>query len=103
MERFALPAVEGLFVVAVLYVMLPATIFDLHLESDSSAMIAAICSALEEPARPARRLERFSLELHASEYVALYAATRGSQDMIERGEMNYHATGWTGQRAGNRY
>lgn len=50
--------------------------FDLHAESDSSAMIAAICSALAEPARPARRIERFSLEHVASEYTALYTQLR---------------------------
>jgi glycosyltransferase involved in cell wall biosynthesis len=50
--------------------------FDLHAESDSSAMIAAICSALAEPARPARRIERFSLEHVASEYAALYIRLR---------------------------
>jgi glycosyltransferase involved in cell wall biosynthesis len=50
--------------------------FDLHAQSDSSAMIAAICSALAEPARPARRIERFSLEHIASEYAALYVQLR---------------------------
>lgn len=59
--------------------------FDLHAESGSAAMVAAVCSALAEPIRQAKRLERFSLELVAKEYAALYGqlredaiATRGS-------------------------
>lgn len=45
---------------------------DLHAESESSAMIAAICSARKEPARPSRRCERFVLEQVAREYAAPY-------------------------------
>jgi glycogen synthase len=39
-------------------------------------MIAAICNALAEPVRPAKRLERFSLENIAREYAALYMQLR---------------------------
>jgi hypothetical protein len=46
--------------------------FDLHAESGSSAVGDAICHALGEPARPAKRLERFVLENVAREYAALY-------------------------------
>ena len=59
--------------------------FDLHAESVSSAMIAAICNALAEPARPAKRLERFSLENIAKEYAALYMRLR--QDAFSAVEM----------------
>jgi glycosyltransferase involved in cell wall biosynthesis len=55
--------------------------FDLHAKSSSSAMAAAICNALAEPARPAKRLERFSLERAANEYAALYTQLR--EDVLE--------------------
>jgi glycosyltransferase involved in cell wall biosynthesis len=82
MEGFGLPVAEGLFCGSrIVCSDIPAFreiggdtchYFDLHAESDSSAMIAAICGALKEPVRPARRLERFSLEHIASEYATLY-------------------------------
>jgi glycosyltransferase involved in cell wall biosynthesis len=82
MEGCGLPVAEGLFCGSrIVCSDIPAFreiggdtchYFDLHAESDSSAMVAAIRSALTEPARPARRLERFSLEHVASEYAALY-------------------------------
>jgi glycosyltransferase involved in cell wall biosynthesis len=50
--------------------------FDPLAESDSSAMVEAICNALAEPARPAKRLERFFLENIAREYAALYSQLR---------------------------
>jgi hypothetical protein len=39
-------------------------------------MVEAICNALTQPARPARRLERFLLENIAGEYAALYSRLR---------------------------
>ena len=82
MEGFGLPVAEGLMCGSrIVCSDIPAFreiggntchYFDLHAESDSSAMIAAVCSALKEPARPATRLERFSLEHIASEYTTLY-------------------------------
>jgi len=50
--------------------------FDLHAESGVSAMVAAACNALAEPARSAERLDRFSLETIAGEYAALYMQLR---------------------------
>jgi glycosyltransferase involved in cell wall biosynthesis len=91
MEGFGLPVAEGLFCGSrVVCSDIPAFrevggeachYFDLHAESDSSAMVAAICNALAEPARPAKRLERFSLESVAREYAALYVQLR--EDAIE--------------------
>ena len=87
MEGFGLPVAEALFCGSrIVCSDIPAFreiggktchYFDLHAESDSSAMGAAIRSALEEPARPARRLERFSLEHIAGEYATLYMQLRG--------------------------
>jgi glycosyltransferase involved in cell wall biosynthesis len=87
MEGFGLPVAEGLFCGSrIVCSDIPAFreiggdtchYFDLHAESDSSAMIAAICSALEQPARPAGDLERFSLERIAGEYATLYMQLRG--------------------------
>jgi glycosyltransferase involved in cell wall biosynthesis len=86
MEGFGLPVAEGLLCGSrVVCSDIPAFreiggaachYFDLHAESVSSAMIAAICNALAEPARPAKRLERFSLENIAKEYAALYMRLR---------------------------
>jgi glycosyltransferase involved in cell wall biosynthesis len=91
MEGFGLPVAEGLFCGSrVVCSDIPAFrevgeeachYFDLHAESDSSAMVAAICNALAEPARPAKRLERFSLESIAREYAALYVQLR--EDAME--------------------
>jgi glycosyltransferase involved in cell wall biosynthesis len=82
MEGFGLPVVEGLFCGSrVVCSDIPAYreiggdachYFDLHAESDCSAMVAAICNALTEPARRAKRLERFLSENVAKEYAALY-------------------------------
>ncbi len=59
--------------------------FDLHAESGSSAMVAAICNALATAPRPAERLDRFSLENVAREYMALYVQLREEAlDMVER-------------------
>jgi glycosyltransferase involved in cell wall biosynthesis len=82
MEGFGLPVAEGLFCGSrVVCSDIPAFrevggdachYFDLHAKSSSSAMVEAICNALAEPARPAKRLERFLLENVAREYAALY-------------------------------
>jgi glycosyltransferase involved in cell wall biosynthesis len=82
MEGFGLPIVEGLFCgCRVVCSDIPSFreiggdachYFDLHAESDSSAMVEAICNALAEPARPAKRLARFLIENVAEEYMALY-------------------------------
>jgi glycosyltransferase involved in cell wall biosynthesis len=59
--------------------------FDLHSESGSTAMFAAICKALQEPARRAEGLERFSVENASKAYRALYAQIREtSLEMVER-------------------
>jgi glycosyltransferase involved in cell wall biosynthesis len=50
--------------------------FDLHAKSGSSSIVEAICNALAEPARPAKRLERFLLDNVAREYGALYLQLR---------------------------
>jgi glycosyltransferase involved in cell wall biosynthesis len=86
MEGSGLPIVEGLFCGSrVVCSDLPVFreiggdachYFDLHAESDSSAMVEAICNALTEPARPAKRLDRFLLENIAREYAALYLQLR---------------------------
>ena len=85
-EGFGLPIAEGLFCGSrVVCSDIPAFreiggdachYFDLHAESDSSAMVAAICNALAGPAKPARRLERFLLENVAREYGTLYSRLR---------------------------
>lgn len=86
MEGFGLPIVEGLFCgCRVVCSDIPSFreiggdachYFDLHAESDSSAMVEAICNALAEPARPAKRLARFLIENVAKEYMALYVHLR---------------------------
>jgi glycosyltransferase involved in cell wall biosynthesis len=86
MEGFGLPIVEGLVcgsrvvcsdISAFREVGGDAChYFDPLAESDSSAMVEAICNALAEPARPAKRLERFFLENIAREYAALYSQLR---------------------------
>jgi glycosyltransferase involved in cell wall biosynthesis len=50
--------------------------FDLHAESDCLAMIAAVCIAIGEPRRRAKRLDRFFPENVAREYAALYVQLR---------------------------
>ncbi|HEX3968962.1 MAG TPA: glycosyltransferase [Edaphobacter sp.] len=47
--------------------------FDLHAESRSSALAAAICCALAEPARSMEKRGRFSIEKIAQEYATLYS------------------------------
>jgi glycosyltransferase involved in cell wall biosynthesis len=95
MEGFGFPVAEGLLCGSrVVCSDIPAFreiggeachYFDLHAESWSSAMTAAICNALAEPARVAKRLERFSLENIAREYAALYMQLRKyAFDTIER-------------------
>jgi glycosyltransferase involved in cell wall biosynthesis len=95
MEGFGLPVAEGLFCGSrVVCSDIPAFrevggeachYFDLHAESDSSAMVAAICNALAEPARPAKRLERFSIENVARKYAALYVQLREEAIEVVRG------------------
>jgi glycosyltransferase involved in cell wall biosynthesis len=85
-EGFGLPIIEGLLCgCRVVCSDIPSFreiggdachYFDLHAESDSSAMVQAICKALTEPARPAKRLERFVMENVAKEYAALYMHLR---------------------------
>jgi len=95
MEGFGLPVAEGLFCGSrVVCSDIPAFreigsdschYFDLHAESDSSAMIGAISSALAGPVKTANRLERFSLEHIAREYEALYIQLRSdSLGAVER-------------------
>jgi glycosyltransferase involved in cell wall biosynthesis len=86
MEGFGLPIAEGQFCGSrVVCSDIPAFreiggdachYFDLHAESGSHAMVEAICNALAEPARLAKRLERFVLENVAKEYAALYVQLR---------------------------
>jgi glycosyltransferase involved in cell wall biosynthesis len=86
MEGFGLPIAEGLFCgTRVVCSDIPVFreigrdachYFDLHAKSGFSAMVEAICNALAEPARPAKRLERFVLENVAKEYAALYVQLR---------------------------
>jgi glycosyltransferase involved in cell wall biosynthesis len=86
MEGFGLPIIEGLFCgCRVVCSDIPSFreiggdachYFDLHAESDSSAMVEAICNALAEPARPAKRLARFLIENVAEECMALYVHLR---------------------------
>jgi glycosyltransferase involved in cell wall biosynthesis len=81
-EGFGLPVAEGLFCGSrVVCSDIPAFreiggeachYFDLHAKSGSVAMVEAICNALAEPARSAKRLERFLLENVAREYATLY-------------------------------
>jgi glycosyltransferase involved in cell wall biosynthesis len=85
-EGFGFPVVEGLLCGSrIVCSDIPAFreiggeachYFDLHAESGPSAMITATCNALAEPARKAKRLERFSLENVAREYAALYMQLR---------------------------
>jgi glycosyltransferase involved in cell wall biosynthesis len=82
MEGFGLPIVEGLFCGSrVVCSDIPAFrevggdachYFDLHSES-GSAVVEAICNALREPVRPAKRLDRFLPEKIAKEYLVLYS------------------------------
>jgi glycosyltransferase involved in cell wall biosynthesis len=86
MEGFGLPIVEGLFCgCRVVCSDIPSFreiggdachYFDLHAKSDSFALVEAICIALDEPARRAKRLDRFFIENVAREYAALYAHLR---------------------------
>jgi len=86
MEGFGLPLAEGLYcgsrvVCSDIGVFREiggdaCYYFDLHAESELSAMIEAICKALSGPIRPAKRLERFAPRNIASEYVALYSQLR---------------------------
>jgi glycosyltransferase involved in cell wall biosynthesis len=86
MEGFGLPVVEGLFCGSRIVCSDIPTFrevgedachyFDLHAKSASSAMVEAICSALTQPARTAKRLDRFFLETIAREYAALYSRLR---------------------------
>jgi glycosyltransferase involved in cell wall biosynthesis len=95
-EGFGLPVVEGLFCGSrVVCSDIPifreiggdaCHYFDLHAESDSSAMVAAICKALAEPARRAKRLERFFPENVARDYAALYVQLReDASGMVTKG------------------
>jgi glycosyltransferase involved in cell wall biosynthesis len=86
MEGFGLPIVEGLFCgCRVVCSDIPSFreiggdachYFDLHAKSNCSALVEAICDALAEPARPAKRLDRFFIEDVAREYAALYVHLR---------------------------
>jgi glycosyltransferase involved in cell wall biosynthesis len=86
MEGFGFPVVEGLLCGSrVVCSDIPAHreiggdachYFDLHAESDSSAMVAAICDALGIPAKRAKRLDRFFPENVARDYAALYLQLR---------------------------
>jgi glycosyltransferase involved in cell wall biosynthesis len=88
MEGCGLPVVEGLLCGSrVVCPDVPAFreiggrachYFDLHARSRSSAMVTAVCDALAEPARPAERLDRFSIENVAREYATLYMQLRES-------------------------
>jgi glycosyltransferase involved in cell wall biosynthesis len=85
-EGFGFPIVEGLFCGSrIVCSDIPVFreiggdachYFDLHAESESSAMVETICTALAEPARTARKLERFLLENVARQYAALYVQLR---------------------------
>jgi glycosyltransferase involved in cell wall biosynthesis len=95
MEGFGLPVVEGLLYGSrVVCSDIPAFreiggdachYFDLHAESDCSAMAAAVCDALGEPARRAKRLDRFFPENVAREYAALYEQLREEALTVGRG------------------
>jgi glycosyltransferase involved in cell wall biosynthesis len=86
MEGFGLPLAEGLFCGSrIVCSDIPAFreiggdachYFDLHADSDSSAMIEAVCKALSGPAKRARGLERFVPGNIAGEYAAIYSQLR---------------------------
>jgi glycosyltransferase involved in cell wall biosynthesis len=86
MEGFGFPVVEGLLRGSrVVCSDIPAFreiggdachYFDLHAESDCAAMTSAVCAALCEPIKRAKRLDRFFPENVAREYAALYVQMR---------------------------
>jgi glycosyltransferase involved in cell wall biosynthesis len=92
MEGFGLPLAEGLFCGSRIVCSDIPTFreiggdachyFDLHADSDSSAMVEAVCKALSGPAKRARGLERFVPNNIASEYAAIYSQLR--EDVLVR-------------------
>jgi glycosyltransferase involved in cell wall biosynthesis len=94
-EGFGLPIVDGLFCgCRVVCSDIPSFreiggdachYFDLRAESDSSAIVEAVCNAFKEPIRIARRLERFFLENVAREYAVLYLRLREDASVMAGG------------------
>ena len=86
MEGFGLPVAEGLFCGSrVVCSDIPAFreiggeachYFDLHAESGSAAMVAAICDALQNQSGRQNDLTDSFLEHVAREYAALYVAAK---------------------------